>query len=124
VDSGNPSKDIDKTITINVNDKNDPPHDVEISNSDVMENAPPNTLVGVISGKDEDAGQTLSYTLLDDDNDNFILNSVTGQLYKKNPANYESKLAHHIVVEVSDNAIPPMKVSISLHFEYFKISLL
>ena len=111
MDSGNPPKDTDKRITINVRNKNDPPYDITISKSDVMENAPPNTLIGIISAKDEDAGQTLVYTLVDDDNNNFVLNSITGQLYKKKPSNYESKLAHYIVVEVSDNGIPALKVS-------------
>lgn len=114
MDSGNPALDTDKQLTINVRDKNDPPYNIMLSSAEVVENAPPNTYIGTVTATEEDIGQFLTFTLSDDDNGNFYMDSKTGKLYKMKASDYESKLAHYIVVEVADNGIPQMKVKKNL----------
>ena len=109
MDSGTPPLDVTKQIVVNVRDQNDPPYDVQLSSSDVMENATANTLVGKFSAKDEDSGQTLIFTLIDDDAGNFRVDT-SGNLYKTRTSNYESINAHFVVVQVQDNGFPQKKV--------------
>ena len=109
MDSGTPPLDVTKQIVVNVRDQNDPPYDVKLSSSDVMENATANTLVGTFSAKDEDSGQTLIFILIDDDAGNFRVDT-SGNLYKTQNSNYEFKNAHFVVVQVQDNGYPQEKV--------------
>ena len=119
MDSGTPQMDVDKQITVNVRDKNDPPYDVQLSSSNIFENATADTLVGTFSAKDEDDGQKLSFTLIDDDSGNFRIDS-SANLYKTRTSNYESQKAHFVVVQVQDNGSPLIKVY-ALHFKYVSI---
>jgi large repetitive protein len=62
-------------VNITVNDTNEAPTDIGLSNSSVAENQPANTLVGALSSIDPDTGDTFAYTLVNgagsDDNDSF-----------------------------------------------------
>lgn len=110
-DSGNPSMDVNQRLTVIVRDINDVPYNVTLSSADVNENAGVNTYIGTFATKEEDKGQVLSYTLIDNDNGNFYVDSTTGRLYKSKPSDYESTYAHLIVVEVKDNGTPQKSVS-------------
>ena len=109
MDSGTPPMDVDRQIVVNVRDKNDPPFDLQLSSSQVLENATANTLVGTFTAQDEDAGQTLTYTLINNDAGNFRLDG-SANLYKTRTSNYESQKAHLVVLQVSDNGSPQKKV--------------
>lgn len=53
----------DKNFIVNVNDVNEPPTDIALSNITVDENQPVNTVVGVLSATDPDAGATFTFDL-------------------------------------------------------------
>ena len=121
MDSGVPPMDVDKQIIINVRDKNDPPYGIELSSSNVLENATADTLVGIFSARDEDNGQKLSFTLIDDDAGNFRIDT-SANLYKTRTSNYESQKAHFVVVQVQDNGSPLIKVCfIFLHILFITL---
>lgn len=110
-DSGSPPLDLDKQLTINIRDINEVPYDPKLSPSDVNENAPANTYIGTFSCKEEDKGQKLSYTLVDNDGGNFYVDSTSGKLYKNKSLDYESAYAHQVKILVEDNGSPQLSVS-------------
>lgn len=110
VDSGSPSLSINASFNISVNDVNDQPRGLQLSNYKVSENAPINTIVGNLSATDEDTGQTLSFSLADDDNGRFGLNN-NGSVYKAKSTDYETNKVHYIVANVTDNGQPSKTVS-------------
>lgn len=112
IDSGNPPLDFDAQLTINVRDINDAPYQLKLSSSDILENAAKDTLVGTLSALEEDNNQKLTYTLVDNDNGGFYVDSASGKLYKSKPSDYESTNAHSIVARVQDNGKPPKSVRI------------
>ena len=59
----------DHLLTITVNDVNEAPTGVALSNNTVPENEPIGTLVGTLSTTDPDAGDTHTYSLVDGDGD-------------------------------------------------------
>ena len=107
-DSGAPSLYVDYTLTIHIQDVNDQPHHLDLSHNEVFENDPNGTVVGNLSCLDEDAKQTITYSLSDDGNGMFKI--VNNQLQKAKPTNYETSTAHSVVVLAKDNGSPSMKV--------------
>lgn len=71
----------EKEFTITVNDINDAPTDIVVSNSSVNESLPAGTVVGELSSDDQDAGDTHIFTLIDTgsypDNAAFIIEGTT-----------------------------------------------
>ncbi len=52
----------DKNLTVNVNDVNENPTDIALSNNNVNENQPVGTAVGALSTTDPDAGDSFTYS--------------------------------------------------------------
>ena len=78
-DTGNPALSYDETFTIILSDANDAPSDFSMTWTEVSEHAPIGTIVGSLGGLiDQDAGDTHSYTLVDDAGGRFVL--VGGQI--------------------------------------------
>ncbi|MEB3343271.1 S8 family serine peptidase, partial [Okeania sp.] len=59
----------EEEFTINVNDVNETPTDIELDNNNIDENVPANTVVGKFSTIDPDAGDTFSYKLVSGEGD-------------------------------------------------------
>ena len=98
-----------QNFSINVRDVNDPPCGIQLSANTVKENAPTGTEIGVVSAYDEDRGQSLKYTLVNDDGGKFkIWNN--GSLMKANGTDYETQKVHKVKVRVTDNGVPPISV--------------
>ena len=112
VDSGSPSLQKDFSLTITITDANDKPRNLAIDTFSVKENAALNTLVGTFTATDEDAGQTLSYKLTDDDSGLFTLKGK--QLLKAKAIDYETKTSHSVTVEVADSGNPQESVRVIL----------
>lgn len=110
VDSGSPSQSVNASFNISLNDVNDQPRGLKLSNYKVTENAPLNTVVGNLSANDEDKGQKLSFSLFDDDNGKFALDSK-GSLYKAKSTDYETSTVHYVVAKVTDDGQPALSVS-------------
>ena len=107
-DSGTPFLYVDYTLTIRIQDVNDQPRLLDLSDNKVFENDPNGTVVGNLSCMDEDAKQTITYSLSDDGNGMFMI--VNNQLQKAQPTNYETSTAHSVVVVAEDDGSPSMKV--------------
>ncbi|MDF3607131.1 hypothetical protein PE067_13905 [Paracoccus sp. DMF-8] len=95
----------DKDVTVIVNDpvENTAPDGIELSSSTVRENSRLGTVIGVLTGSDDD-DDALSYTLDDDAGGLFALRRVNGetQLIVNGALDYESQVSHQVTVTVSD----------------------
>ena len=125
VDSGSPSQSINASFNILLNDVNDQPRGLKLSNYKVKENAPINFKIGNLSASDEDKGQKLNFSLVDDDAGRFVLDSE-GVLYKAKSTDYETSKVHHIVAKVTDDGKPSLSVGkqASQHYCAHRISLM
>ena len=61
------------------------------------------------AARDEDASQSLTYSLTNDDNGRFRVDSQ-GNLYKAKDVDYETQTTHVIRAMVQDSGNPSMKV--------------
>jgi VCBS repeat-containing protein len=92
---------VERTVTINVGDVNEAPDGLVIDDASVDENAPAGTLVGTVSADDQD-GDSLSYTLVDNAGGRFALDATTGALTTNMPFNHEAQASYDIVVRATD----------------------
>ena len=94
----------DKNFVVTVNNVNEAPTDIALSNSTVDENQPINTVVGVLSAVDPDAGDTFTFSLAcaapgaDDGSFNILgTNLRTSAVF-----DFETKSSYNICVRVTD----------------------
>lgn len=80
---------------------NEAPFDLVLDDDEIDENAPAGTLVGTFSADDPD-GDVLAYTLVDDAEGRFELNSGTGALTSTAPFDHEAQASYTIVVRATD----------------------
>jgi len=108
-DSGNPALSSSATITVNINDVNDAPLIVTTALS-VEENTANGSPVGTVVAVDQDAGQTLTYYLIDDSHGGFAINSSTGQLTVADSSQLDAELRSEarVTVGVFDSASPAL----------------
>lgn len=121
-DNGNPGQSLLKNFTIFVNDVNDRPHYITLSNYSVLENQPIDTLVGTFSAIDEDAGQIMTFTLIGGDKDTFYIDGRADLKIKANFSNYESKDKYELLVRVTDNGAIPAKVYFHIYYGYKELN--
>jgi Ca2+-binding RTX toxin-like protein len=83
---------------------NQAPGSLELSASTAYENAPEGTVVGVVAAADPDAGDALTYALLDDAGGRFAIDPATGAITVNDGAllDFETADEHSIVVQVTD----------------------
>ena len=76
----------------------------ELSATAVLENAADGTVVGVVSATDPDAGDALTYALLDDAGGRFTIDPTSGAITVANGAllDYQTADQHSVVVQVTD----------------------
>jgi len=94
------------TFTVTVTDVNEAPHDITVTAPlTVVENAANGTAIGVLLGLDVDDA-SVSYSLLNDANGRFAIDSVTGELLVLNGSqlDYEFNGSHQVTIEVEDAA--------------------
>ena len=94
----------EKSFTINVNDANDAPSNLTLSETTIAENVSIGTLVGTFSSTDQDPGSSFVYTLVtgmgSNDNTSFLIQS--GQLKTAVTLNFEGKPQYTIRVRTTD----------------------
>ena len=106
-----------KAFTIEVEDQNEAPTDMELSGNSVAENMPVGTIVGELSTTDPDAGDEHSYNLIsgdgsnDADNAKFTISENT--IYTAEEFDYETQEIYHVYIQSRDTAL----YSISKAFE-------
>ena len=108
-DSGVPAKSFNQTFTIYLNDVNDRPRDLSLTNDRVPENATTGTVVGSFNARDEDRGQKLIFSLVNNDSGRFALKS--NNLVTAKSLDHEADKRHVITVAVRDNGFNSLKVS-------------
>lgn len=94
----------DEAFTFNVNDLNEAPTDIALSNTTTAENVAIGTEIGVLSETDEDSGDTHTYSLVagtgDTDNVTFAISS--GKLVTAGTINYENKSSYSVRIQAED----------------------
>ena len=92
---------VDQSIEIAVNDLNEAPENLAVDNQSVDENAPAGTTVGFASADDED-GDVLAYSLVDDAGGRFAIDPVTGRITTTGPLDHEAAASYGITVRATD----------------------
>tara|TARA_R110000868_G_scaffold150689_1_gene374141 strand:- start:31332 stop:37586 length:6255 start_codon:yes stop_codon:yes gene_type:complete len=77
------------------------PTDMSLSNQTIAENGAANDVIGTISVADPDAGETFTYTLLNDAQGRFVLSG--GALLATGAFDYEAGSSYTIVIGVTDS---------------------
>ncbi|MFN6208521.1 MAG: cadherin domain-containing protein, partial [Planctomycetota bacterium] len=92
-------------VTITIQGANDAPHDL-LGALSIAENAANGSAVGTLTRSDVDAGDTATYSLLDDAGGRFAINSSTGVVTVANGSllDREAAASHNITVRVTDTA--------------------
>ena len=95
----------DESHTIHLYNENDTPTDMSISASTVAENAANSTVVGTVSTTDQDAGETFTYALTNDQGGRFAIDTNTGVVTVADGSklDYETRASHDITVRVTDS---------------------
>ncbi|MBO1348908.1 MAG: VCBS repeat-containing protein [Hormoscilla sp. GUM202] len=93
-----------KNLTININDVNEDPTDINLSNNSINENVAANTVVGTFSTTDPDTGDTFTYQLVagtgDTDNSAFTIDG--DQLLFNSSPDFETQSSYSILVQSTD----------------------
>ncbi len=94
-----------ETLTVMVGNENFAPTGVTLSNAEVAENAPGGTLVAEISARDPDAGEHLTFELIDDAGGRFAIDPETGRITVSAGArlDYEEETRYQLTVRVVDS---------------------
>jgi hypothetical protein len=90
----------DKQFTVNVQNVNEAPTDINLSNASVAENLPAGTKVGSFSTTDPDSANTFTYSLISGDTGAFSISSsnlLTAAIF-----NYEVKSSYTVTVRSTD----------------------
>ncbi|HIK57107.1 MAG TPA: cadherin domain-containing protein [Synechococcales cyanobacterium M55_K2018_004] len=98
------NRSFEQDFVIAVNDLNEAPTNLTLSNLELDENSAANTVVGILTVTDPDAGDVITYTLPDGGlNDNSVFSIVnTNQLRLNVSPNYEQKASYTVRVVATD----------------------
>ncbi|XP_052767838.1 protocadherin Fat 4-like [Mya arenaria] len=102
-DSGLPPQTISKFFKVIVEDVNEAPTELRITNNEVSEEAVIHTSVGTLLVTDDDLDQTYTFEILG--SGVFIIDG--NDLVVNNALNFEKSKSHEILVEVTDSGTPP-----------------
>ncbi|XP_060077517.1 protocadherin Fat 4-like [Ylistrum balloti] len=119
-DSGSPHLSITHEFKIQVVDANDAPHTISLPDNTVRENSPVGAFIGTLTSVEEDAGQSVSYMLLDN-KDLFELKSGS-RLISKGVYDYEEVSSYNITVRATDNGKDPLSVDTTMTIEVLNIN--
>ena len=95
---------VDQVFAIAVNNVNETPTAIILSNSSIAENEPVGTMVGLLTATDPDIGNTFTYTLVtgDGSTDNASFSIEGGQLKTGASFDFETKTDHTVRVRSAD----------------------
>ncbi|XP_033733451.1 protocadherin Fat 4-like [Pecten maximus] len=119
-DSGSPPLSITNVFKIQVLDTNDAPHTVRLPDNTVRENSPAGALIGTLTSVEEDAGQSVSYELLDS-KDLFELKSGS-KLFSKSVYDFEDISIYNVSVRATDDGEDPLSVDTTITIEVLNIN--
>ncbi|MCS6883292.1 MAG: cadherin domain-containing protein, partial [Chloroflexaceae bacterium] len=106
-DGGTPNRCASGTVTININDVNDPPT-VTGATFSIAENSPAGTAVGTVTATDPDLPpQTLTYSITAGNTGGaFAINAGTGQITVAGALDFETTPSYALTVQVCDTGTP------------------
>ncbi len=106
-DNGSPIQSDTALITIGVQNRNDAPT-VASQAFSIAENSPAGTVVGTVVGSDQDAGQTISYSLSGIGATNFTIHPTTGVITVAPAAvlDFETTPTFNLLVTATDSNAP------------------
>ncbi len=96
----------EKTIAIDLVDRNEAPTDLRVTTQPIAETAANGTVVGSALATDQDANETLTYSLVDDADGRFAIDGTTGKITVADASmiNHEKAASHSVTVQVTDSA--------------------
>lgn len=100
-------------FNITIEDVNDAPSDIQLSNATLAENTAVGTLVGTLSASDEDANQTFTYTIAE--NNDFIIDG--NRLLSKAEFDYEAQNSYSVEITVTDQGNLSHTQSVTIQVE-------
>ena len=95
---------LEQTFTVTVTNVNEAPTSLQLSNATVPENSSPGTVVGILSGSDPDAGDSLTFSLADGTSfDGTSFGIANGnQLVVSGTLDFETKNSYDVVARATD----------------------
>ena len=93
-----------KSFSIFVNNLEEAPINLELSNTNLLENSPPGSFIGLLSAIDPDLAGPVSFSLVPDALDNGLFQVSGTQLLANTIFNFESKSTYQVRVRASDVA--------------------
>ena len=110
-DDGSPPLSITTSLTIAVSDDNDPPSAPALDNREVLESSPVGTLIGSLESHDQDAGQTVTFSLAEDVESNESFTIQGDKLKLKKLVDFEDTKTLTVKVIATDSGDSPLTVS-------------
>jgi Leucine-rich repeat (LRR) protein/phosphotransferase system HPr-like phosphotransfer protein len=96
------SNTVDKDITINIDNVNEKPEDIQLSSAEIAENMPANTEIATINISDVDKNDVLTATLADALPDNIHFKITDNKLIAKAQFDREAKKTYTIKIKATD----------------------
>lgn len=93
---------IDRTFVIGVNDVNEAPTNITLSNATIIENAARGTIIGALAAVDPDLNDSFTFALLNDAGGRFDISGTDLVVKDRALLDYEDASSHSIVVQVTD----------------------
>jgi hypothetical protein len=93
-----------KSFSIFVNNLEEAPINLELSNTNLLENSPPGSFIGLLSAVDPDLAGPVEFTLVPDALDNRIFQVSGTQLLSNAIFNFESKSSYQVRIRATDVA--------------------
>ena len=94
----------EKAFTISINNVNEAPTDIALSNTSINENVAANSTVGTLSSTDPDSGNTFTYTLVagTGSTDNASFNISGSNLRINASPDFETKSSYSVRIRTTD----------------------
>ncbi|MBK5949930.1 hypothetical protein CH339_17680 [Rhodobium orientis] len=94
-----------QTLTIAIGDVNEAPDSLTVSVSPIYENSAAGTVIGTASASDPDAGDSVTYSLVDDADGAFAIDATTGEITVADASllDYETASTPDIIVRATDS---------------------
>ncbi|MGI9434594.1 MAG: putative Ig domain-containing protein [Geminicoccaceae bacterium] len=94
------------SFDLTIGNLNDAPDELVLDGGSVVENAAAGTVVGTAAGHDVDAGDSLSYALIDDAEGRFAIDNTTGTITVADGAglDFENVSSHDLRIRVTDQS--------------------
>ncbi|MEO8497492.1 MAG: cadherin domain-containing protein, partial [Planctomycetota bacterium] len=102
-DSGSPPLSRTDTFVVSVVNVNEPPIDLDLSSSNIDENSPVDSVIGLLSATDPDADDAHAFTLVNDAGGRFKIDGNQLLVADASRLNFELASSHNVTIQVRDS---------------------